>query len=196
MQSSKFKEQKNTYLKENAVRELGWRITSVFNFYSITLCWCSNRVCDNFHRSTDTLSTTMKMLLKALLILMVHPEQASGHKPNIVRSCKDSREAFGFALVGHDFRSVHAENFVRCYFECSLQERCQSVTMSMMTFLWNKKECQMKKETKKSRPGDFAENPVVTYKENNFRGILAQILNRHILKEPPTCVGWNNYVVQ
>ena len=37
---------------------------------------------------------------------------------------------------------------------------------------------------------------VVTYKENNFRGILAQILYRHILKELPTCVGWNNYVVQ
>ena len=127
----------------------------------------------------------MKMLLNA--VTLDGPPRTSlwpQAKP-IVRSCKDSREEFGFALVGHDFRSVHAENFARCYFECSLQERCQSVT-----FLWNKKECrQMKEETKKSRPGDFVENPVVTYKENNFRGILAQILYRHILKELPTCVG-------
>ena len=96
---------------------------------------------------------------------MVHPEQASGNKPNIARSCKDNREEFGFALVGYDFRSVHAADFGCCFFECSLEERCQSVT-----FLWNEKECQIKKETKKSRPGDFVENPAATYMENNFRG--------------------------
>ncbi|KAL9987343.1 hypothetical protein ACROYT_G001633 [Oculina patagonica] len=46
----------------------------------------------------------------------------------------------------------------------SLEETCQSVT-----FLWNNKECQIKKETKKSRPGDFVEHPAATYMENNFR---------------------------
>ena len=49
----------------------------------------------------------------------------------IVRSCKDSREEFGFALVGHDFRIVHAENFARCYFECSLQERWPKCDVSL-----------------------------------------------------------------
>ena len=96
---------------------------------------------------------------------MVHPEQASGNKPNIARLCKDNREEFGFVLVGYDLRSVYAADFARCFFECSLEERCQRVT-----FLWNEKECQIKKETKKSRPGDFVENPAATYMENNFRG--------------------------
>ena len=116
---------------------------------------------------TDAPWTTMKMLL----LLMVHPEQASGNKPNIARLCKDNREEFGFVLVGYDLRSVYAADFARCFFECSLEERCQSVT-----FLWNEKECQMKKETKKSRPGDFVENPVATYMENNFRGLSIQLL--------------------
>ena len=101
----------------------------------------------------------------ALLRFLAHPKEAFGGKPNSRLGCKDNREEFGFALVGHDFRSVHADNFARCFFECSLEERCQSVT-----FLWNEKECQIKKETKKSRPGDFVENPAATYMENNFRG--------------------------
>ena len=33
----------------------------------------------------------------------------------------------------------------------------------------------MKKETKKSRPGDFVENPAATYIENNFRGLSFQL---------------------
>ena len=107
----------------------------------------------------------------ALLRFLAHPKEAFGGKPNSRLGCKDNREEFGFALVGHDFRSVHADNFARCFFECSLEERCQSVT-----FLWNEKECQIKKETKKSRPGDFVENPAATYMENNFRGLSIQLL--------------------
>ena len=41
-----------------------------------------------------------------------------------------------------------------------------------MTYLWDKKECKMNNETKKSRPEDFLENPASTYMENNFRGII------------------------
>ena len=103
----------------------------------------------------------------ALLGFLDHPREVFGDKLDSGRSCKDNREEFGFALVGHGFRSEHADNFARCYFECSLKERCQSVT-----FLWNVKECQMKKETKKSRPGDFVENPAATYMENNWRGLF------------------------
>ena len=106
----------------------------------------------------------------AVLRFLVHPIEVFGDKPNKGRACKDNREEFGFALVGHDFKSVHADNFARCFFECSLEERCQS-----MTFLWNVKECQMKNETKKSRPEDFVENPAATYIENNFRGLSIQL---------------------
>ena len=107
------------------------------------------------------------MLFSALFLLLVHPKQASGHKPN-GGACKDNREEFRFALIGHDLRRVRADSFGRCFFECSLEERCQSVT-----FLWNEKECQLKSETKKSRPEDFLINPAATYVENNFRGIMA-----------------------
>ena len=33
----------------------------------------------------------------------------------------------------------------------------------------------MKKETKKSRPEDFVENPAATYMENNFQGLFVQL---------------------
>ena len=102
-----------------------------------------------------------------LFRFLVHPKDVFGDKLDSGRACKDNREEFGFALVGHDFKIVHADNFARCFFECSLEERCQSVT-----FLWNDKECQMKKETKKSRPGDFVENPAATYMESNDRGLF------------------------
>ncbi|XP_078364678.1 uncharacterized protein LOC144649082 [Oculina patagonica] len=95
----------------------------------------------------------------ALFHILVHPVQVFGGD-----ACKDNREEFGFALVGHDLRTMHADNFAHCFFVCSLEETCQSVT-----FLWNDKECQIKKETKKSRPGDFVEHPAATYMENNFR---------------------------
>ena len=32
----------------------------------------------------------------------------------------------------------------------------------------------MNKETKKSRPEDFVENPAATYMENNFRGLFIE----------------------
>ena len=98
---------------------------------------------------------------------MDHPREVFGDKLDSGRSCKDNREEFGFALVKHGFRGVHADSFARCYLECSLQERCQSVT-----FLWNEKKCQMNKETKKSRLGDFVENPAATYMENNWRALF------------------------
>ena len=87
--------------------------------------------------------------------------------------CRDNREEFGFALDGHDYKTVHADNFGRCFFESSLDEKCQSVT-----YLWSSKECKMNNETKKSRPGDFYENPAATYMENPFRGIVALSLMR------------------
>ena len=98
----------------------------------------------------------------ALLYFMVHPAA--------VFACQDNREEFGFALVGHDYRDVHADHFGRCFFECSLEEKCQSVT-----YLWNAKECKMNNETKKSRPGDFVKNEAATYMENNFRGAFQVI---------------------
>ena len=105
-------------------------------------------------------TTIMAVSWCALFHFIVHPVEGGG-------ACRDNREEFGFALIGHDFRSVHADNFGRCFFECSLDERCQSVT-----YLWNGKECKMKKETKQSRPEDFVENPAATYMENNFRGMF------------------------
>lgn len=110
--------------------------------------------------------TTMAVFWRALLIFLVHPATVTAGQPrNDV--CRDNRGEFGFALVGHDYKTMHADTFGRCFFECSLEERCQSAT-----FLWNTKECQMKKETKKSRPEDFQENPAATYMENSFRGII------------------------
>ncbi|KAL9987324.1 hypothetical protein ACROYT_G001609 [Oculina patagonica] len=105
----------------------------------------------------------METLLFALFFTLVLPAAVVADRPRS-GACRENREEFGFALVGHDFRSVHADNFARCFFECSLEERCQSAT-----YLWDKKECKMKKETKKSRPEEFVENPAATYMENNLR---------------------------
>ena len=102
----------------------------------------------------------------AVLLFLVHP--AGGVSTNEPRNgaCRDNREEFGFALIGHDYKSFHADNFGRCFFKCSIDEICQSAT-----FLWNSKECKMKNETKRSRPADFVENPASTYMENSFRGM-------------------------
>ncbi|XP_078377665.1 uncharacterized protein LOC144660809 [Oculina patagonica] len=105
----------------------------------------------------------MEALLFALFCTLVHLAAVFAAQPHS-GACRDNREEFGFDLLGHDFRGMQADNFARCFFECSLEERCQSAT-----YLWNKKECKMKNETKKSRPEDFVENPSATYMENNFR---------------------------
>ena len=89
--------------------------------------------------------------------------------PNAV--CQDTgREEFEWSLIGHEYKSSTAENFGQCFFDCTLDEQCQSAT-----FLWNTKECKLKKETKKSRPMDMEENPAATYMENPFRGILRHL---------------------
>ena len=97
----------------------------------------------------------------ALLIFLVHPAAVSTNEPRN-GACRYNREEFGFALIGHDYKCFHADNFGRCFFEFSIDERCQSGT-----FLWNSKECKMKNETKRSRPADFVENPAATYMENS-----------------------------
>ena len=102
----------------------------------------------------------------AVLIFLVHPAAVSTNEPRN-GACRDNREEFGFALIGHDYKSFHADNFGRCFFKCSIDEICQSAT-----FLWNSKECKMKNETKRSRPADFVENPAATYMENSFRGMI------------------------
>ena len=109
----------------------------------------------------------------ALLFFLVHRAAVFADQP-CNGPCRDNREEFGFALVGHDYKTVHADNFGRCFFECSSGEKCQSVT-----FLWNTKECQFKKETKKSRPESFEENAAATYMENNFRGIRRTLRSLH-----------------
>ena len=106
------------------------------------------------------------LLLFALLLILAHPAAVFGGR-SYNGACRDNREEFGFALVGHDFKSAHADNFARCFFECSLEERCKSVT-----YLWNKKECQFHNETKKTKPKDFEENPAATYMENTFQGTM------------------------
>ena len=105
-----------------------------------------------------------------MLYFLIRPIVVLGDKPNS-GACRYNREEFGFALIGHDLRNVQADNFARCFFVCSTEERCQSVT-----YLWNKKECKMKKETEKSRPEDFVENPASAYMENNFRGLFIKPL--------------------
>ena len=102
----------------------------------------------------------------AVLLFLVHPAAVSTNEPRN-GACRDNREEFGFALIGHDYKSFHADNFGRCFFKCSIDEICQSAT-----FLWNSKECKMKNETKRSRPADFVENPAATYMENSFRGMI------------------------
>ena len=102
----------------------------------------------------------------AVQLFLVHPAAVSTNEPRN-GACRDNREEFGFALIGHDYKSFHADNFGRCFFKCSIDEICQSAT-----FLWNSKECKMKNETKRSRPADFVENPAATYMENSFRGMI------------------------
>ena len=106
----------------------------------------------------------------AVLLFLVHPAAAVSTDEPRNGACRDNREEFGFALIGHDYKSFHADNFGRCFFKCSIDEICQSAT-----FLWNSKECKMKNETKRSRPADFVENPAATYMENSFRGMMCLV---------------------
>ena len=107
-------------------------------------------------------SVAMEICLYALFVILGLPITFTGQP-----ACRDNQEEFGFALVGHDYKSVYADHFSRCYFECTSEERCQSVT-----YLWDQKECKMNNETKKSRPEDYVQNPAATYMENTFRGIV------------------------
>ena len=109
-------------------------------------------------------SVVMEICLYALFIILGLPTTFTGQP-----ACRDNQEEFGFALVGHDYKSVYADHFSRCYFECTSEERCQSVT-----YLWDQKECKMNNETKKSRPEDYVQNPAAAYMENTFRGIVNQ----------------------
>lgn len=104
--------------------------------------------------------------MNALLFVLVHPAAVFAYQSS-KGVCRDKRDEFGFALVGHDYKTLHADNFGRCFFTCSSEEKCQSAT-----FLWITKECQLKKERKISRPGDFVVNPAATYMENPFRGMF------------------------
>ena len=108
----------------------------------------------------------MAALSYALLLFLVHPAPVVADQPHN-GACRDNRDEFGFALVGYDYKTVHADNFGRCFFECSLEEECQSVT-----YYWNNKECKMNNERKISRPGDFKENPIATCMGNTFRGMI------------------------
>ena len=116
--------------------------------------------------TTVTCDVMENLQLGALFAILVHPAPAFADQPRN-GACRDNRDEYGFALVGHDYKTVHADNFGRCFFECSLQEKCQSVT-----YYWNNKECKMNNETKISRPEDFEKNSVATYKENTFRGVV------------------------
>ena len=117
----------------------------------------------------------------ALLLFLVHPAEVSAERQRDKGKCKDNRDEFGFALVGHNYRTTHADNFGRCFLECSSGERCQSVT-----FLWNTKECKLNNETKKSRPEAFQKHPAATYMENQFRGMAA------LFNKPSKCRGPHN----
>ena len=106
-----------------------------------------------------------------LLGFMFHLAEILADQPRNDVYQDTGREEFGWALIGHDYKSSTAEGFGRCFFDCSLDEKCQSTK-----FLWNTKECKLKKETKKSRPMDMEQNPAATYMENPYRGIF--ILHR------------------
>ena len=67
----------------------------------------------------------------ALFSFLKHPKEVFGEKLDRGRACKDNREEFGFALVGHDFRSLHADNFARCYLECSLEDNLVPRVLSL-----------------------------------------------------------------
>ena len=130
----------------------------------------------------------------AVLLFLVHPAVAVSTNEPRNGACRDNREEFGFALIGHDYKSFHADNFGRCFFKCSIDEICQSAT-----FLWNSKECKMKNETKRSRPADFVENPAATYMENSFRGMcvlyneepLELVLTEKVIKKKTENVATN-----
>lgn len=104
--------------------------------------------------------------ITALFYIVVQPTAVFGDRAKSL-VYRDNREEHGFALVGHDYRRESAHHFGHCFFECSSEEKCQSVT-----YLWDQKECRLNKETKKSRPEDFIDNAAATYMENNFRGNL------------------------
>lgn len=136
--------------------------TSIFIYFLLSrtnaiIMWHLSRV---FQATTKA----MPMLWESILIFMVHDTAVSSdqHRNEL---CRGNRDEFGFALVGHDYKSSYADNVGRCFFLCSTDERCQSAT-----FFWNTKECKMNRETKASRPADFVKNPSATYIENYFRG--------------------------
>ena len=136
--------------------------TSIFIYFLLSRI--NAIIMGHLSRVFQATTKAMPMLSEAILIFMVHSAAVSSdqHRNEV---CRGNRDEFGFALVRHDYKSSYADNVGRCFFLCSSDERCQSAT-----FFWNTKECKMNRETKASRPADFAKNPSATYIENSFRG--------------------------
>ena len=128
-----------------------------------------NHLCMTLIRITK--GTTMAVFWYALLIFLVHPVAAFAYQSREKGACRDNREEFGFSLLGHDYESMYADNFGRCFFVCSSGEKCQSAT-----FLWETKECKLNNETKKSRPEAFVKHPAATYMTNPYRGKITLFL--------------------
>ena len=105
-------------------------------------------VCPHVFKKRVIIDTSaMVGFWRALLGFVICPEEIIADQPR-KDVCQENREEFGWALIGHDYKCLTAANFGRCFFECSLDEKCQSTTC-----LWNVRECKLKKEAKRSRLG-------------------------------------------
>ena len=64
----------------------------------------------------------------AILGFMFYVAEIIADQPSNAVCQETGREEFGWALIGHDYKSSTAENFGQCFFGCTLDEQCPRAT--------------------------------------------------------------------
>lgn len=81
--------------------------------------------------------------------------------------CKlTQRTEYGFALVGHVYKSFTVDRLFSCYSYCNTQQACQSLNFNLAD-----KRCEFNNETHRSRPDKLKINDASVYAENPDRGM-------------------------
>ena len=101
-------------------------------------------------------------VLCIIFSLIWFPAFTSTSKP-----CNNNPSEYGFALLGHVYKSFLADRLVSCYISCNMQPACQSLNYNLAD-----KTCELNNDTKYFRPRHFLEKVTFVYAENPDSGKL------------------------
>ena len=96
------------------------------------------------------------MIIRIILCSLLLVEQTESSK-----SCTNHRSEYGFALVGHVYKSFTADRLATCYSACNTQPACQSLNYNLAD-----KTCEFNSKTKRLNPKDWAGKANSVYADN------------------------------